>query len=106
VATTALRGFVRLVLAIHVVVTHPAARDTGGVATLKLAGAAGRRGALLLVTPVATVVLAVAHKVTGDAAAARTGELQRGARDVTCVSEQSTQYCDANVGINNHVLLN
>lgn len=90
-ATTSLRGLIRLVLAVHVIVTDPVARDTGGIATLELAGTTGGWSTFLLITPVTTVILPVTDEVTGDAAAARTGELQRGARDVTCVSEWSTQ---------------
>lgn len=79
----ALGRLVRVVLAVHVLVADPAARDAGGVAALELAGATGRGRAVQLVAPVAAVVLAVAHKVAGDAAAAGAGELQGGAGDVT-----------------------
>lgn len=74
-------------LAVHVVVAHPAGRDARGVSTLELAGAAGGRRALHLVRAVAAVVLAVAHKVTGDAATAGARELVWSAGDVTWETE-------------------
>lgn len=70
-------------LTVDVVVTHPAGRDAGRVPTLELTGSAGRRRAAHLVRTVAAVVLAVAHKVLGDAAAAGAGELVQSAGDVT-----------------------
>lgn len=62
---------------VDVVVAHPAGGDARGVPALELVGAAGRRRAFHLVRAVATFVLAVAHKVLGDAAAA-------GARKLVC----------------------
>lgn len=73
-------------LAVHVIVAHPAGRDAGRVPALELAGSAGGRSALHLIGAVAAVVLAVAHEVPGDAAAALTGELVGSAGDVTCNS--------------------
>lgn len=75
-------GFVSY-LAVDVIVAHPAGRDARWVSTLELTGAAGGRSALHLVGAVATVVLAVAHKVLGDAAAANARELIWSASDVT-----------------------
>ena len=83
-------------LAVHVVVTHPAGRDARGVSTLELAGAAGGRRALYLVRAVATVVLAVTHKVTGDAATAGARELVWSAGDVTWrTAETIVRMCEA-----------
>lgn len=42
----ALGRLVRLVLAVHVVVAYPAGRNARGIATLELAGPAGRRHAV------------------------------------------------------------
>lgn len=69
-------------LAVDIVVAHPACRDARA-ATLELTGTAGGRSALYLVGAVATVVLAVAHKVPGDAAAAGARELVWSTGDVT-----------------------
>lgn len=69
--------------AVNVVVAHPARWDARRVPALELAGPAGGRRALHLVGAVATVVLAVAHKVPGDAAAAGARELVGSAGDVT-----------------------
>lgn len=69
---------------VDVVVAHPAGRDARRVSALELAGPARGRRAVHLVRAVATVVLAVAHKVLGDAAAAGTCELVCSAGDVTC----------------------
>lgn len=69
-------------MTVDVVVAHPAGRDARRVSTLELAGAAGGQGAVHLVRAVAAVVLAVAHKVLGDAAAAGARELVGGAGDV------------------------
>lgn len=70
-------------LAVNVVVTHPAGRDARWVSTLELTGAAGGGRALHLIRAVAAVVLAVTHKVAGDAAAAGARELIWGTGDVT-----------------------
>lgn len=69
-------------MTVDVVVAHPAGRDARRVSTLELAGAAGGQRAVHLVRAVAAVVLAVAHKVLGDAAAAGARELVGGAGDV------------------------
>lgn len=70
-------------LAVHVVVTDPAGGDTGRVPTLELTGTTGGRSAVHLIRTFAAVVLAVTHKVTGDAAAAGARELVQSARNVT-----------------------
>lgn len=70
-------------LAVDVVVTHPAGWDAGGVSTLELAGSAGGRRTVHLIGAVAAVILAVAHKVAGNAATTGTGELVRGTGDVS-----------------------
>lgn len=70
-------------MAVDVVVAHPVGGDARRVSALELAGAAGRRRAFHLVRAVATFVLAVAHKVLGDAAAAGTRKLICSTGDVT-----------------------
>lgn len=70
-------------LAVNVIVTHPAGWDTRRVSTLELTGAAGGRSTLHFIRAVATVVLNIAHKVTGDAAAAGARELVWSTGDVT-----------------------
>ena len=93
---------VRLVLAVHVLVADPAGGNAGGVAALELAGPAGGGRAVRLVAAVAAVVLAVAHEVARDAAAAGAGELQGGAGDVTWVRKgtlvSGTSRCAAGRG--------
>lgn len=83
-AATLLQGLIRLVRAVGIVITHPAEGDAGGGAALELVGTAGRWGTVELVTAIVTVILAVAHKVPGDAAAAGTSELISAARYVAC----------------------
>lgn len=70
-------------LTVHIVVTHPAGRDAGGVSTLELAGSTRGRRTVHLIRAVATVILTVAHKVLGNAAATGAGELTGGTGDVT-----------------------
>lgn len=86
-------------LAVHVIVAHPAGWDARRVAALELAGPAGGRRAFHLVRAVATVVLAVAHEVAGDAAATGTRELVRGAGDVTWEVENVKGLTEAPTGI-------
>lgn len=74
-AATLLQGLIRLVRAVGIVVTHPAEGDAGGGAALELVGTTGRRGTVELITAIVTVILAVAHKIPGDAAAAGASEL-------------------------------
>lgn len=74
-------------LTVHVIVTHPAGRDTGRVSTLELAGSAGGRRTVHLIRAIATVILTVTHKVLGNAAATGAGELAGGTGDVTCRTE-------------------
>lgn len=82
-------------LTVHVIVTHPVGWDTGGVSTLELAGGTGGQRTLHLIRAVATVVLAVTHKVPGDAATAGTGEFIGRTGDVSCSSNQmvNTEVC-------------
>lgn len=68
---------------VDVVVAHPAGGDAWRVTALELAGATGGRGASHLVRAVATFVLAIAHKVLGDAATAGTSKLICSTGDVT-----------------------
>lgn len=68
---------------VDVVITHPAAGDAWRVSALELAGATGRLSTFHLVRAVAAFVLAVAHKVLRDAAAAGTCKLICGTGDVT-----------------------
>lgn len=81
-AAALLEGLIRLVWAVRVIVTHPADGDAGGSATLELVGPTGRWGTVQLIAAVATVILAIADEIPGDAAATRTSELVGATRDV------------------------
>lgn len=78
-AATLLQGLVRLVRAVRIIVTHPAEGDAGGGAALELMGTTGRGGTVELIAAIVTVVLAIAHKIPGDAAATGASELIRAA---------------------------
>lgn len=78
-AATLLQGLIRLVRAVGIIVTHPAEGDAGGGAALELVGTTGWRGTVELITAIVTVILAIAHKIPGDAAAAGASELIRAA---------------------------
>lgn len=83
-AAALLQGLIRLVGAVGIVVTHPAEGDARGGAALEFMGAARRGCAVQLVAAITTVILAVADKVPGDAAAAGASELIGATRDVAC----------------------